>query len=144
MINGAHVLIYSTDPEADRAFFHDVLKFPAVDAGEGWLIFKLPPAELAFHPSEGDTEQVHAEHPLLGSVLYLVCDDLDTIIASLTDKNVRCTRIVTAPWGRKTTFKLPSGGDIGLYQPRHPTAFELESPAPAERARSSRKARSPR
>jgi catechol 2,3-dioxygenase-like lactoylglutathione lyase family enzyme len=127
MINGAHVLLYSNDPEADRAFFRDVLKFRCVDAGEGWLIFKLPPAEVAFHPSHGDSEQVHAEHPHLGGVLYFMCDDLNTAIALLTDKNVKCTRVVTAPWGRKTTLKLPSGGQIGLYQPNHPTATGLKS-----------------
>jgi catechol 2,3-dioxygenase-like lactoylglutathione lyase family enzyme len=127
VINGAHVLLYSGDPEADRAFFRDVLKFHSVDAGEGWLIFKLPPAEVAFHPSEGDTEEMHAEHPLLGGVLYLMCDDLNAVIASLTDKNVKCTRVVKAPWGKKTTLKLPSGGEIGLYQPSHPTAIGLKS-----------------
>ena len=127
MINGAHVLLYSRDPEADRAFFREVLKFRSVDAGEGWLIFKLPPAEVAFHPAEGDTERVHAEHPLLGAVLYLMCDDLDTLLASLTDRNVRCSRVTAAPWGRATTLELPSGGMIGLYQPKHPTAIGRKS-----------------
>lgn len=98
-----------------------------MDAGEGWLIFKLPPAEVAFHPSEGDTDQVHAEHPLLGGVLYLMCDDLQKAIASLKAKKVKCSRVMSAPWGKVTTFKLPSGGKIGLYQPRHPTAINLRT-----------------
>ena len=127
MIHGAHILLYSTEPEADRAFFRDTLKFRNVDAGEGWLIFKLPPAEVAFHPSEGDTDQMHAEHPLLGGVLYLMCDDLITTIASLKAKKVKCSRVMAAPWGKVTTFKLPSGGKVGLYQPRHPTAIGLRS-----------------
>jgi Lactoylglutathione lyase and related lyases len=127
VINGAHVLLYSKDPDADRAFFRDVLKFRSVDAGRGWLIFKLPPAEVAFHPSEDDTEQVHAEHPLLGGVLYLMCDDLSATIASLKAKKVRCSRVMTAPWGRVTAFKLPSGGKLGLYQPSHPTAIGRKS-----------------
>ncbi|MCI0408508.1 MAG: extradiol dioxygenase [Acidobacteria bacterium] len=127
MIQGAHVLLYSNDPEADRAFFRDILRLRWVDAGEGWLIFKLPPAEVAFHPSEGDTDQVHAEHPLLGGVLYLMCDDLNEAIASLKAKKVKCSRVMTAPWGKVTTFKLPSGGKIGLYQPQHPTAINLRS-----------------
>ena len=112
MIHGAHVLLYSQDPEADRAFFRDVLRFRSVDAGEGWLIFKLPPAEVAFHPSEGETEQVHAEQPLLGGVLYLMCDDLSAVIASLKAKKVQCSRVMTAPWGKATSFKLPSGTGI--------------------------------
>ena len=127
MINGAHVLLYSQDPEADRAFFRSVLKFRSVDAGRGWLIFKLPPAEVAFHPSEDGAEPVHAGHPLLGGVLYFMCDDLSATIASLKAKKVKCSRVMTAPWGKVTTFKLPSGGKIGLYQPRHPTAINLRT-----------------
>src|SRR6185369_9721238 len=76
MIIGAHFLLYSKDPEADRAFFRDVLQFRAVDVGQGWLIFALPPAELGIHPSNGEFVQAHAEHPILGAVLYLMCDDL--------------------------------------------------------------------
>jgi catechol 2,3-dioxygenase-like lactoylglutathione lyase family enzyme len=127
MINGAHVLFYSHDPEADRAFFRDVLKLRSVNAGGGWLIFKLPPAEVAFHPSEGGADPVHAGHPLLGGVLYFMCDDLSATIASLKAKKVRCSRVMTAPWGKVTTFKLPSGGKLGVYQPRHPTAINLRS-----------------
>ena len=80
MITGAHVLIFSKDPEADRAFFRDVLKFPAVDAGEGWLIFALPPAEVAFHPANGESIRPHAGQDLAGAVLFLMCDDLSVFV----------------------------------------------------------------
>jgi len=126
MISGAHFLLYSNDPEADRAFFRDVLKFHAVDAGEGWLIFALPPAELGVHPSDGEFVQRHAEHPILGCVLYLMCTDLRSVIKSLAAKNVICTEVEEAPWGLRTTIKLPSGGEIGLYQPTHPTAIDMD------------------
>jgi catechol 2,3-dioxygenase-like lactoylglutathione lyase family enzyme len=127
MIIGAHILLYSQDPEADRAFFRDVLGFPHVDAGHGWLIFKLPPAETAVHPVDSDdTDQVHAGHRLLGAVLYLMCDDLAAQIAALKAKGIECTKIDEANWGIKTTIRLPGGGEIGLYQPRHATAFDLK------------------
>ncbi|SRR6266498_5256399 len=122
MITGAHVLLYSSDAEADRAFFRDVLRFPAVDAGGGWLIFGLPPAELGVHPASGPFAQSHGEHDLLGSVLYLMCDDLRSSMGALEAKGVSCTEIEEAEWGLKTTVRLPSGGEIGLYQPAHPTA----------------------
>ena len=125
MITGAHFLLYSKNPEADRKFFRDVLQFRAVDAGEGWLIFALPPAEMGIHPSSEGFAQLHAEHNLLGTVLYLMCDDLPSFVKSLQAKNVQCTEIEQAQWGIKTTIKLPSGGEIGLYQPRHPTAINL-------------------
>jgi hypothetical protein len=125
MITGAHVLLYSSDPEADRAFFRDVLGFRWVDAGGGWLIFALPPSEVAVHPTDGESAQAHAGRGLLGAVLYLMCDDLRGFVASLAAKNVRCTEIGEAPWGIKMTIKLPSGGEIGLYQPTHPTALGL-------------------
>jgi hypothetical protein len=127
MIIGAHFLLYSTDPDADRAFFRDVLQFPAIDIGHGWLIFAMPPAEAALHPADGENLQVHGERPLLRSVLYLMCDDLDSLVSSLAAKNVVCTPISEAPWGRKTTIPLPSGGEVGLYQPSHPTALGLRS-----------------
>jgi len=120
MITGAHVLLYSHDAEADRAFFRDVLEFRWVDAGHGWLIFKLPPAEAALHPTEGQ-----AAPAMLGAELYLMCDDLQAMIQSLAAKNVVCAPIDNAPWGIKTTIRLPSGGAIGLYQPTHPTALAL-------------------
>ena len=127
MITGAHMLFYSQDPDADRAFFRDVLEFPAVDAGHGWLIFALPPAEAALHPTEGSSSQLHAGRHLLGAVLYLMCDDLSSTMKSLEAKGVQCTAVDEAPWGLKTTFPLPSGGEIGLYQPRHPTAIGLKA-----------------
>lgn len=124
-IIGAHILLYSTDADADRAFFRDVLGFRSVDAGHGWLIFGLSPAELAVHPTEGGEGKVHAGHSLLGSHLYLMCDDLQAFVASLKAKHVACTEIETEPWGIRTTIKLPSGGEVGLYQPTHPTALNL-------------------
>jgi catechol 2,3-dioxygenase-like lactoylglutathione lyase family enzyme len=124
MINGAHILLYSDQPEADRAFFRDVLGLRAVDAGGGWLIFALPPAEAAIHPTNGETrQQLHGGRGLLGAVLYLMCDDLPSTIKSLQAKNVICSPVEEAPWGIKTTIQLPSGGEIGLYQPTHPTAI---------------------
>lgn len=123
MITGVHFLLYSTNPEADRAFLRDVLEFRAVDAGGGWLIFALPPAEIGVHPSNGAFVQHHAEQNLLGTVMYLMCDDLRASIESLEAKNVKCTKIEEAEWGIKTTIPLPSGGEIGLYQPLHPTAI---------------------
>jgi catechol 2,3-dioxygenase-like lactoylglutathione lyase family enzyme len=125
MIIGAHVLIYSTNPEADRAFFRDVLEFPFVDIGHGWLIFALPPAEAAVHPSDGQFAQRHGGHDLPGALLYLMCDDLNALVASLAAKDVRCTEIETENWGIRTTIRMPSGGEIGLYQPSHRTALGL-------------------
>jgi len=126
MITGAHFLLYSKDPEADRLFFRDVLGFRAVDAGGGWLVFALPPAEMGVHPSNGDFVQRHAEHALCGSVLYLMCDELHSFVESLQAKNVSCTEIGEAEWGLATTIRLPSGGEIGLYQPTHRTALDLD------------------
>ena|SRR5215471_170237 len=123
MLNGAHLLLYSKNPEADRAFFRDVLELKAIDVGGGWLIFALPPAEMGVHPGNGDFVQQHAERQLLGAVLYLMCDDLSATMRSLAQKNVRCSPTEEADWGVKTTIPLPSGGEVGLYQPRHPTAF---------------------
>jgi hypothetical protein len=125
MISGAHVLIYSADPDADRAFFRDVLRFPSVDVGQGWLIFALPPAEVAVHPLGSNDGQRHAGHDLLGAVLYLMCDDLQAVIESLRNRNVACTEVTTERWGIKTTIRLPSGGELGLYQPTHATALNL-------------------
>jgi catechol 2,3-dioxygenase-like lactoylglutathione lyase family enzyme len=126
MITGAHFLLYSKDPDADRDFFRDVLGLRFVELGGGWLIFALPPSELAVHPSDGDFVQRHADHAMLGTVLYLMCDELRSTIKSLADKNVRCTEIEEEDWGLRTTVRLPSGGEIGLYQPYHPTALDLE------------------
>ncbi len=115
MISGAHVILYSKDAEADRAFFRDVLGFPSVDAGRGWLIFALPPAEAAFHPSD---QNGHHE-------LYFLCDDVKAEIAALAKKNVKCTEVHEERWGSVTKVRLPGGGEVGLYQPKHPTALGL-------------------
>ncbi|HVN19948.1 MAG TPA: hypothetical protein VMU05_14280 [Dongiaceae bacterium] len=127
MIFGAHILFYSTNPEADRAFFTDVLQLRSVDVGHGWLIFGLPPAEAAIHPAGEEFSQAHAGQQLMGAVLYFMCDDLHAEIASLKSKNVECSAIQQAPWGMSTTIPLPSGRSIGLYQPRHETALKLGS-----------------
>jgi hypothetical protein len=121
MITGAHFLLYSEDPEADREFFSNVLEFRSIDLGERWLLFALPPAELALHPGSGDFVQMHAEHPMLGAVLYLMCDDLRSMMQSLEGKGVACATPVEADWGISTSLRLPSGGEIGLYQPSHRT-----------------------
>lgn len=123
-IIGAHVLLYSDNPEADRAFFRDILGFRAVDAGGGWLIFALPPAEAGIHPSDGDTGRRHGGRQLLDSVLYLMCDDLPALVTSLQAKGVSCSPVEEEDWGIKTTIQLPSHGEIGLYQPTHPTAID--------------------
>lgn len=116
MIKGSHVVIHSRDAEADRAFLADVLGQPHVDAGGGWLIFKLPPAEVAVHPSDGPT----------GHELYFVCDDLDTTMNELRAKGVQFTQDVSEErWGRLTRLRLPGGGEVGMYEPRHPLAIDL-------------------
>ncbi len=118
MITGAHFLVYSADPEADRAFLRDVLEFRFVDAGEGWLIFALPPAEIAVHPGDAVVRQ-HADQDLAAIVLYLMCDDLDATMARLAAAKVATPPPRQAEWGRFTTVTLPSGGKMGLYQPAH-------------------------
>jgi hypothetical protein len=127
MIFGAHILFHSQDPGADREFFSKVLGLRSVDVGHGWLIFALPPAETAIHPAEGEFSQAHAGQQLMGAVLYLMCDDLKAEIAALQKKNVQCSEIQQAPWGISTSIPLPSGRAIGLYQPRHETALNLNS-----------------
>jgi hypothetical protein len=126
MFLGAHVLLYSDKPEEDRAFFRDVLEFPSVDIGHGWLIFKMPPAEAALHPSDGNDSQAHGGRRLLGAVLYLMCEDLQALMKKLEAKQVRFSVPEVENWGIKTTIELPSGGEIGLYQPTHPTALDLK------------------
>jgi hypothetical protein len=115
MITGAHVIVYSKDPEADRTFFREVLRFPSVDAGRGWLIFALPPAEAAFHPADEN-----GRHEL-----YLMCDDLNAEMVSLKEKGVACSEVQEARWGSIAQIRLPGGGEVGLYQPKHPTALNL-------------------
>jgi hypothetical protein len=112
VITGVHAIIFSRDAEEDRAFFRDVLDLPAVDAGGGWLIFALPPAELAAHPTDGDG---HHE-------LYLMCDDVRATVEELTKKGVEFTREISDEgFGLMTALRLPGGGELALYEPRHPT-----------------------
>jgi hypothetical protein len=122
MITGAHFLFYSTNAEADRAFFRDVLQLRSVDAGHGWLIFGLPPAEAALHPAAVPFVLDQEGEQLLGAVLYLMCDDIASTIENLASCGVSASAPGTAPWGRFATIRLPSGAALGIYQPRHPTA----------------------
>ena len=116
MIFGAHVIVFSNDASADRAFFRDVLGYPSVDAGHDWLIFRLPPAELAVHPADEET----------GHELYLMCDDLQAELTRLNAKGARTSEVEEARWGSVTQIQLPGGGRVGLYQPKHPTAFSAQ------------------
>jgi catechol 2,3-dioxygenase-like lactoylglutathione lyase family enzyme len=114
LINGAHIVIHTKDPDADRAFFRDVLKFPSVDAGHGWLIFAMPPLEAAFHDSETNDKQE----------LYLMCDDVAATLKDLKSKNVELSDLSEQRWGKLVTFTLPGGGKIGIYQPSHPSPLK--------------------
>lgn len=109
MIIGAHSIVYSKDPEADRAFLRDVLGLPHVDVGDGWLIFGLPPAEVAVHPS--DENDVHE--------LYLMCEDVHAFVAAMRDRSIACAPVQDQGWGLLTELTLPGGGSLGVYQPRH-------------------------
>jgi catechol 2,3-dioxygenase-like lactoylglutathione lyase family enzyme len=109
MLNGAHIILYSRDAAADRAFLRDVLGLAHVDVGEGWLIFALPPAEVAVHP--GDKNDEHE--------LFLMCDDVDAFVAAMVAQQVTCAPIADRGWGRVTQISLPGGGRLGVYQPRH-------------------------
>lgn len=115
MIFGAHVVLYSKDSTADRAFLRDALGMSSVDAGHGWLIFRLPPAEVAIHPAE-----LSDRHEL-----YFMCDDLKAEISTLREKGVQCGEVHEERWGSITKVRLPGGGDLGLYQPKHPIALTL-------------------
>jgi hypothetical protein len=134
MITGAHFLLYSKDPDADRAFLSDVLQFQSVNLGHNWLIFAMPPAELAVHPATENFVQKHADRSMLGAVLYLMCDDLKAMTKELAKKGVQCSAAVKAEWGSSSSIRLPSGGDIGLYQATHETALGLGS-KPKSKAR---------
>ena len=127
MIFATHLLLYSRDPEADRAFFRDVLAFPYVDAGEGWLIFALPPAELGVHPAEENLTQAQAEQNLATGTLYLMCDKLGQTLEELAAKGVAHTEIHEAEWGVATSIRLPGGANLGIYEPRHAVAVERAS-----------------
>lgn len=109
MISGVHTIIYSMNAEADKAFFQDILKWPYVDVGHGWLIFRLPPAELAVHPS-GNSH--HHE-------LYLMCDDIHGFVEDMKEHHVNCSEIKDQGWGLLVDLTLPGGGILGVYQPRH-------------------------
>jgi len=124
MITGVHVLLYSTNPEADRAFLRDVIGLRGIDIGGGWIIFALQPAEAAVHPGDEKYLLRHGDRALLGAVVYLMCDDLKAEMKSLQQKGVTFSAVDEAEWGIKTTIRLPSGGELGLYQPLHPTALE--------------------
>jgi catechol 2,3-dioxygenase-like lactoylglutathione lyase family enzyme len=123
MLTGAHFVLYSKDPEADRAFFRDVLQFRSVDVGHNWLIFALPPSELAVHPAAENLVQQDGGHTMMSTALYLMCDDLQAMMKGLEDKGVQCSAVTKANWGSSTSIRLPSGGEIGLYQPAHATAI---------------------
>jgi hypothetical protein len=122
MIHGAHVILYSNDSDADRAFFRDVLKYRHADAGHGWLIFALPPAEIAVHPSEKN--DVHE--------LYLMCDDVKAFIADMKEKGVACDAVHEERWGALTHLTLPGGGKLGVYQPYHASPLSAKK-APAKK-----------
>jgi catechol 2,3-dioxygenase-like lactoylglutathione lyase family enzyme len=116
MIRGAHVILYSSDADADRAFLRDVLGLSNVDSGGGWLIFRLPPAEVAVHPAESSG----------AAELYLVCDDVEATVADLRGRGVEFDGEVSDQgWGRLATIRLPGGGRLGVYEARHATAFDL-------------------
>jgi hypothetical protein len=128
MITGAHSIIYSTNPDADRVFLRDVLKLSHVDVGDGWLIFGLPPAEVAVHPSR--TNDVHE--------FYLLCADVEAFVAEMKKRHIVCGPVKDQGWGLLTQLTLPGGGKLGVYQPRHarPKAMRVGKPAsrPAKRA----------
>jgi hypothetical protein len=111
MIHGVHIVVYSANAEADRAFVRDVLEYPYVDAGQGWLIFALPPAELAIHPSE-----VNGTHEL-----FLTCDDVEAFVDRMSERGVACSDLRSERWGLITYLTLPGGGTLGVYQPAHPS-----------------------
>jgi catechol 2,3-dioxygenase-like lactoylglutathione lyase family enzyme len=115
LINGAHVVVYSKDPEADRAFFRDVLQFPCVDAGHGWLIFAMPPLEAAFHDSEKNDQHE----------LFFMCDDLSVTLKDLKSKHVQVSEVSEQRWGKLAKLALPGGVKIGIYEPKHPSPLKL-------------------
>jgi hypothetical protein len=139
-INGAHAIIYTTDAEADRGFFRDVIGAPVVDVGGGWLIFGLPPAEVAFHPgSKNDSHE-----------LYLMCDDVEGFVADMETRGVTCAPISDQGWGRLTQVTLPGGGKLGVYEPRHARPEPMgdgkksKKSKPAKKAKSAANAKAPK
>jgi len=126
MIVGAHAIVYSADAEADRAFLRDVLRLPNVDAGHGWLIFGLPPSEVAVHPAEAN-----GRHEL-----YLLCDDVRAFVRAMRARRIRCSAVHEERWGSITRLRLPGGGELGVYQPKHPRPRPAARKARAVRPRS--------
>ena len=118
MITGLHAILFSSDAEKVRAFLRDVLGLKSVDAGHGWLIFAAPPAEFAAHPIEEGEKPRHE--------LFLMCDDLKATMQELQSKGVSCGAVTEARWGSVTMINLPGGDELGLYQPKHPTALGLK------------------
>ncbi len=131
MITGAHSIIYSTNPKADKEFFRDVLKFPNEDVGDGWLIFGLPPAEVAIHPSsENDLHE-----------FYLMCDDVKALVKEMTKHKIVCSEIQNQGWGLIIQLTLPGGGKLGVYEPRHasPKPMKVKKAAKKTAAKKSKR-----
>jgi hypothetical protein len=124
MLIGAHAIIYSTKPDADREFLRQVLKLPHVDVGHGWAIFGLPPAEIAVHPGEKNGAQE----------LYLMCDDIEAFVAEMSAHNMVCGPIQNQGWGMLTQLTLPGGGTLGVYQPRHARPEPMTAATPAKKS----------
>jgi catechol 2,3-dioxygenase-like lactoylglutathione lyase family enzyme len=128
MITGLHAIVFTADAEADRAFFRDVLEFSAVDAGGGWLVFTMPPAELACHPTQTGEPTEDGERKDGWHELYLMCDDVRTTVATLKGKGVQFNGPITdESWGLLTSLTTPGGTRLGLYPPTHPTALSKQS-----------------
>ena len=137
MIIGAHSIIYSKDPEADRTFLRDILGLPHVDVGDGWLIFGLPPAEVAVHPSaENDVHE-----------FYFMCEDIQSLVKAMSKSKIACTPVQNLGWGLLTQLMLPGGGKLGVYQPRHARPKPMQAgkkngkPAPAAKKAAGRTAK---
>ena len=131
MIIGVHALVYSKEPEQVRAFLKDVLEFKPIDIGHGWLIFALPPAELAVHPGEGP-----GRHEL-----YLMCDDVKALIKKLESKGYETREVQDVGWGLRTAVTLPGGDELGIYEPRHASPIKLKKPRAAAKTSKKRSAR---
>lgn len=129
MITGAHSIIYSANPEADRAFLRDILRLRSIDVGEGWLIFGLPPAEVAVHPADQSGAQE----------LYLLCDNIETFVQEMAKHKISCTPIQSQSWGRLSQITLPGGGQLGVYQPSHARPKPMQGQPRAKRSSKTKK-----
>lgn len=118
MINGVHALIHAKEPEKARAFFRDVLEWEHVDAGDGWLIFAMPPAEVGVHPLMEGEEQRHE--------VYLMCEDIEAAVKKIEAAGIECSEVQNTGWGKLTSFQLPGGGPMGMYEPLHPVAIRRQ------------------